>query len=214
MPLNDDLTILHSKVLASLPADVANKILEENKKLFSSLLESKALEKGSPAPDVFFRDKDIKPVYLKDLLKDHHIVLSFFRGTWCPYCNMELTALNEINDQIKQRDARLISISPELYQYSEKTVKDKNFPVYTDLANKAADKFGLVFDLPAAYREIYKMLNINLNILNGDKDWTLPMPATFIISKDNIITETFIKADYTKRMEPDDIIRQLDLLSE
>jgi len=213
MSLKDDLSRLHDKVLASLPTDVAAQVIQENKKLFSTLLETKALKAGDPAPDVFFRNKDLTTVYLKDLLKEHHIILSFFRGTWCPYCNLELTELNKINDQIEQKGARLIAVSPELYKFSEPSVKDKKFSVLTDLANKAADEFGLVFDLPPRYREIYKSLNIELNVLNADNNWTLPMPATFIISKDGMIKTTYINADYTKRMEPADIIENLSLLA-
>ena len=85
--------------------------------------------------------------------------------------------------------------------------------MYTDLANKAADKFGLVFELPSEYREIYQALNIHLNVLNSDSKWTLPMPAIFIISKNAVVTATYVNADYTQRMEPDDILEKLDSLS-
>ena len=183
MSLNKELGLLHEEVLKSLPDDVRSLLVEENKKLFSSFMEEKALKEGARAPDVFFRDKNLEPVYLKDILKEHHVVLSFYRGTWCPYCNLELLSLSRINEKIEEKGARLISVSPEIYKIAEESIKKNGItiPVFTDLANKAADKFGLVFELPPQYREIYKMLNIHLNKLNGDDNWTLPMPATFII---------------------------------
>ena len=215
MSLNDELDLLHKNVLDSLPSEIRQKLINENKKLFNRFLEDKALKVGSQAPNVYFRDENLKPVNLSDLLKEHHLVLSFVRGTWCPYCNLELISLAKINAEIEKRGARLIAVSPELHKFSEEKLKKNkiNFPVYTDLANKAADEFGLVFDLPSEYREIYQALNIHLNILNDNSNWALPMPATFIISKDAVITSTYVNADYTHRMEPDDILEKLDLLS-
>ena len=215
MSLNKDLETLHEEILNSLPADLRKKLILENEKLFSSLLEEKALKAGSNVPDVLFRDESLKAVYLKDLLKNNHVVVSFFRGTWCPYCNLELESLARINDQIEKKGAKLIAVTPELYEFAEERIKKNNFnfQVLTDLGNKAADKFGLVFELPREYREIYKRLSVNLNILNGEDSWVLPMPATFIISKQGIIESTYINADYTKRMEPDDILKKLDSLS-
>lgn len=215
MSLNKNLKLLQEEVLNSLPSSVSKQLILEDEKLFTSFLEEKALKKGSRVPDVLFRDENLKSVCLKDLLENHHVVLSFFRGTWCPYCNLELRSLAKINDKIKEKGARLIAVSPELYKYAEEIIKKKNidFPVLTDLGNKAANEFGLVFELPPEYRDIYKNLNIYLNVLNGEDNWTLPMPATFIISKDGVITSTYINADYTQRMEPDDILEKLDLLS-
>lgn len=215
MSLNEKLALLHKETLDSLPSDVRRKLIDENKILFNSFLEEKALKVGSQVPNVHFRDENLQPVYLYDLLKQHNLVLSFFRGTWCPYCNLELISLAKINNEIQKRDTRLIAVSPELYKFSEEKLKANkiDYPVYTDLGNKAADEFGLVFELPYGYREIYQALNIHLNVLNNESKWTLPMPATFIISKDAVITSTYVNADYTQRMEPDDILEKLDLLS-
>lgn len=215
MSLNKNLSLLHKEVLESLSPDVRKQLINEEKKLFNNYLEGKTLKVGSQVPNVFFRDENLKSVYLTDLLKEHHLVLSFFRGTWCPYCNLELISLAKINNEIEKRGARLVAVSPELHRYSEDTLKKNkiDFPVFTDLNNKAADEFGLVFNLSPEYREIYQTLNIHLNILNSENNWTLPMPATFIISKDGVITSTYVNADYTQRMEPNDILEQLDLLS-
>ena len=215
MSINKELKILHEEILNSLPPEVSKQLIIENKILFTSFLEEKALKEGSVVPNVLFRDKNLKSVYLWDLLKEHHIVLSFFRGTWCPYCNLELKALNKIEEEIREKGALLIAVTPELYEYSEDIIKKNEIKltVMTDLGNKAAEKFGLVFELPEKYREIYKSLNIYINILNGEDKWTLPMPATFIISKDGIAVSTFINADYTQRMERDEILEQLNLLN-
>lgn len=215
MSLNADLDLLREDVLASIPEEARIQLLNENMKLFSSFIEEKALKENDSVPDVFFRDKNLQPVYLKEVLSGNHLVISFYRGTWCPYCDMELNALAKINSEIEAKGARLIAVSPELYEFAEETIEKNNidFPVLTDLANKAAGEFGLVFDLPPEFRKIYKMLNIHLNKLNKDDQWALPIPATFIVSKEGVITSAYVNADYMQRMEPDDILDQLDLLN-
>lgn len=216
MSLNKELKRLYAKIMESLPAEVSKRISLENQKLFSSFLYDKVLKAGDNSPDVSFYDKDLKVVSLTKLLEEHHIVLSFSRGSWCPYCNLELQTLAKFNEQIKKRNAILIAVSPELYQFAEENLKNKkiNFPVLTDLGNNSADKFGLVFELPETYREMYQDFNLHLNVLNGDDSWTLPVPATFVISKEGKIMSTYINVDYTQRMEPEDILAQLELLSE
>lgn len=215
MSLNRDLKDLHKEVLESLPSDTSKRLVLQNKKLFNRFLEKKALQTGDTAPDVYFRDKNLEIINLYDLLKEHHVVISFFRGTWCPYCNMEMLALAKINDEINEKDARLIAVSPELYKHAEEKIQINHieYPVYTDLNNTAASEFGLVFELPTEYREIYKQLGIHLNVLHGEDKWILPMPATFIISKNRKIIATHVDADYTQRMEPDDILEELNHLS-
>jgi len=215
MPLNDELKSLHESVLDSLQPNIRKELIIENAKLFSRFLEKKVILEGSKAPNILFRDENLAPTNLYDLLGYGHIVLSFFRGTWCPYCNLELQALSEIKGEINNRGAELIAISPELHKFSHDSLKENNinFQTYVDLGNKAADELGLVFGLPQEYREIYRTLNVHLNKLNGSDNWTLPIPATFIISQEGIITATYINADYTKRMEPNDILKQLDMLS-
>lgn len=214
MSLNRKLQLLQQNILKSLPADVCKKLIEENRKLFNEFLLTKALQPGMPAPDVLFRDKNLDSVYLSDILKNKHVVLSFFRGTWCPYCTMELHALEQIKGQVESKGAVILAVSPELYQYSAEVINKEQIglPILTDLGNKSASEFGLVFELPASYREFYELSNLHLNILNGDNSWTLPVPATFIISGEGIISATYINVDYTQRMEPDDILRALDQL--
>ena len=132
MTLKKELSLLKKDVLASLSPNVREILIDENKKLFNSFLEERALKVNSKAPNVFFRDKNLESVHLADLLEKHHIVLSFFRGTWCPYCNLELMSLAKINNEIEKRDAHLIAVSPELYRFSEDTLKKNkiNFPVF------------------------------------------------------------------------------------
>ena len=213
MSLNDELKQLEQEILNSFEPDIKKQMVLENAKLFSSFVNKKPLKAGDKAPNILIRDNNLKNVFLDDLLREHNIVLSFFRGTWCPYCTHELLALAKINKFIENKGAKLIAISPELNDNHPPNILNSiSFPLYTDLANKAANEFGLVFDLTPEFREIYHTLNIHLNKLNGENSWTLPIPATFIISKQGNIVSTYVNADYMQRMEPKDILNQLDLL--
>ncbi len=212
MSLNRKLNRLYKEVMNALPPEVNRQLLLENRKLFETFCKEKAAKEGERVPAVTFRDRDLKSVSLSDLLKDRHVVLSFFRGTWCPYCNLELRALGEIYPEIREKGAELIAVTPELYEYTKEFVEDEglDFPVLVDLGNVAAGKFGLVFDLPYTYREMYTMLGLHLNVLNGDNSWTLPVPATFVISSEGVIRAAYVNADYMIRMEPEDILAALD----
>lgn len=214
MSLNEELKLLHASILDSLPSELRSSLLDENRKLFSNFLEEKAIKPGERVPDVFFITRELKKIKLAELIGDKHLVLSFFRGTWCPYCNLELKALDNISHEIKKRGARLVSSSPELFQNMKHDL-DRNgiqSTVVSDLNNNAADKFGLVFDLPWDYQQIYRAMNIHLDLLNNNPEWTLPVPATFVISRDGIIKATHINVDYTLRMEPEAILSELDRL--
>ena len=216
MSLNKELKTLQKEVLDSFSPEIREELITENQKLFSDFLYEKVLTAGSRVPDVMFRDKNLETVSLSKILEAGPVVLSFYRGTWCPYCNLELLHLAGIHKQVTDRGAQLIAVSPELYRFAEDTINKNHidFPVYTDLGNHAATKFGLVFDLPPKYREIHEKLGIYLNVLHGEDKWLLPVPATFIISKDGVIRSTYVNADYTTRMEPEDILKALDKLSD
>ena len=215
MSLNDELKKLQQEVLNSFEPDIKKQMLIENAKLFSSFIQEKPLKSGDRAPNVFFRDNTLNDIHLEKILKKHHVVLSFFFFTWCPYCNQELLALAKIHKYIESKNAKLIAVSPELNEFHKTEITDSiSFPLYTDLANKAANEFGLVFDLTPEFREIYRSLSVNLNTLNADDSWTLPVPATFIISRKGIISACYVNADYMQRMEPKDILIQLDLLQQ
>lgn len=138
-------------------------------------------------------------------------VLGFYRGGWCPYCNMELNALQKVLSEIEQAGAKLVAISPEVPDHSLATMEknELTFDVLYDEGNRVAKTFGLVFELPEVLRPLYDELGIDIIGHNGDNSFQLPMPATYIISQQGEILYHFIDADYTKRSEPAEIIEKL-----
>ena len=150
-------------------------------------------------------------ISLDELQGDSNIVISFYRGGWCPYCNIELCVLQQALPEFKSHGARLIAISPQLPDESMSTAEknELSFPVLSDAGNKVAKEFGLVFTLSEQLRPLYESFNIDLPATNGDKSFELPIPATFIIDSDGVVKGAFVNADYKQRMNLSDIINVL-----
>ena len=145
------------------------------------------------------------------MLADSVVVLSFYRGGWCPYCNMELRALQQALPEIRATGAELVAISPEL---PDKTLDTQTrhaleFDVLSDRGNRISEAFGLAFELPEQLRPIYTSLGIDIPAFNGDASFILPVPATYVIDSNGIIRFHFVNADYTRRLEPDEMLRAL-----
>ena len=175
-----------------------------------------SLGPGTPAPEFVLPDATGAAVSLSSVLANGPAVLSFYRGGWCPYCSLELRALQRVLPEITAAGATLVAISPETPDHSLSTaeVLELSFPVLSDVGNRVAESFGLVFTLPAALREVYRGFGIDLPAVNGDATFRLPIPATFVISTDGIVRWRFADPDYTRRAEPTDVPRALAPLTQ
>ncbi|WP_077341126.1 peroxiredoxin-like family protein [Pseudocolwellia agarivorans] len=153
-------------------------------------------------------------VSLSSLLESGPVVVTFYRGGWCPYCNFELREYQKSLAEIKALGATLVAITPELPDASLST-SEKNeleFEVLTDVNAEYAKSLGLVFSLPEALRPIYLSFGIDVEAHNGEGQFDLPLAATFVIAKDGTIASAFVDADYTARQEPSDVINTLKSL--
>ncbi len=191
------------------PIEVQEVMLKATKKLADERISKNALNVGDIAKDFNLPNAINNQVSLSDALENNDfIVINFYRGVWCPYCNLELKALQNINGDLKNLGAKLISISPQSPDASLST-KEKNelaFEVLSDSNNKIAKEYGLVFSLAEELRPIYASFGIDIVGLNKEDSFELPMPATYVINKNKEIIFSFIDEDYTKRCEPQDII--------
>ncbi len=173
----------------------------------------RAKKVGDQAPDFTLKNAAGKEISLSSLLKDGPVVLTWYRGGWCPYCNIALAALEKSLPDIQKSGARLVALTPELPDKTLST-KEKNtleFEVLTDLNHKIAREYGIAFDLTDEVRELYAK-NFNLTEFNGPDagTGTLPLAATYIIDRKGIIRWAFADADYRKRAEPADIVAFLN----
>ncbi|NVN10157.1 peroxiredoxin-like family protein [Nguyenibacter vanlangensis] len=179
--------------------------------LVASGAAERALKAGDKAPSFTLNDPDGTPVSSADLLAKGPLVVSFYRGVWCPYCNMELQALEAALPSFRELGASLIAISPQTAVNSRKSVRQNglDFPILSDTHNDVAAKFGLRFALPDYLVELYQNLKNDLPGFNGDDSWTLPMPGRFVIGRDGMILYAEVNPDYTRRPEPEDMLPAL-----
>jgi peroxiredoxin len=171
-----------------------------------------ALKAGDKAPDFVLNDADGKPVASRDLRAKGPLVLSFYRGVWCPYCNMELQALQAELAAIEARGASLVAISPQTAPNSRRSQRDNklSFPILSDLKAEVANAFGIRFALPDYLVEVYKSFKNDLPLINDDPSWVLPMPARYVIGTDGIIAYAEVNPDYTQRPDPSELLPVLD----
>ena len=179
--------------------------------LIRSGLAGRALKEGQPAPDFTLPDAQGKPVTLSALLARGPVVLTFYRGGWCPYCNLQLKGYQEALGRIHALGAELVAVSPQVPDKTIDTVqKDAlTFPVLSDVGHTVARKYGLVFRVVDEVIPIYRKNGIDLEASNGDASHELPMPGTYIIGKDGVVRLAHVDADYTKRLPVDRILEKL-----
>lgn len=172
--------------------------------LIASGQAGRALQAGDKAPVFTLDDPEGQPVSSAELLAQGPLVISFYRGVWCPYCNLELQALQETLPQFVALGASLVAISPQVAANSRKSQRQNKlgFPILGDPENAVAAAFGLRFTLPGYLVDLYKMLKNDLPAFNGDPSWTLPMPARYVIAQDGTIVYAEVNPDYTLRPEP------------
>ena len=172
---------------------------------------SAALGVGDTVPDFELPDAMGRTVSLSEMLRSGPVVLTFYRGSWCPYCNTELRALQAALPDVEAARARMIAVSPQTPDSSMTIVDRQNltFPVLSDAGNRVARTFGLVFRVDDETREKYRGFGVDLARSNGDDSWELPVPATYVIAPDRTITYAFVEADYKKRAVPADVVAAL-----
>jgi peroxiredoxin len=172
-----------------------------------------AKQVGDRAPDFSLGNGQGKPTALRDLLKQGPVVLTWYRGGWCPYCNLTLRALQKVLPDIHAAGAQLVALTPELPDKSaETTVKNRlQFEVLTDLNHAAARDYGLIFKLTPEVRDLYQK-HFNLTDFNGAGAGNdqLPLAATYIIGQDGVIRYAFLHPDYRERAEPDGLVSFLN----
>jgi len=191
------------------PADIREIMIKATKALEDTSISAKALKEGSIAKDFTLPNALGESVSLDTLLETNkYLVVNFYRGVWCPYCNFELQALQGMNDAFTQAGAKIVAISPQTpdASLSTKEKNDLSFEVLSDEKNVISKEYGLVFSLAQELRPIYTQFGINIPALNEDDSYELPMPATYLINQNKEILYSFIDEDYTKRCEPQIIL--------
>jgi len=209
--LGEQLTTFNQNIRQQIPPKALDIMDGATEDLKTMKLEDSSLKTGDKIPEFGLPNHHGKTRSISDILSESPIVLTFYRGEWCPYCNIELAALQKALPEIEQAGAKLIAISPELPDYSLTIIEkhDLKFDILSDQDGKVQKLFGLEFQVPEALRPVYEDLGIDIQSHNGNGLFTLPVPATYIIDQTGTIRYHFVNVDYTKRAEPDDIVQKL-----
>ncbi len=207
--LNDQMAAIRNyfinEVFTAQTAAVIQQALDE---LVKSGITDRIIKCGDQAPDFTLPNAKGETVHLSQTLSKGPGVVVFYRGAWCPYCNLHLNALEKALPQITGAGGSLLAISPQTPDNSISLAQRNNltFEVLSDSHNLVAKAFGLVYQLPPPIIELYDSFGISLPEFNGDKSYELPVSGTFVIDQNRRIAWAYADVDYTKRAEPSDII--------
>jgi peroxiredoxin len=211
LSLAQQLDSLTAKLRAMVPAERLAVVDLAAEELVHSGLANRALKAGDHAPAFELPDGDGMLWQSDDLLRSGPLVIVFFRGRWCAYCNAQLAALQEIHPQIAEAGASMVAISPQTQKHSYMTrdMHKLRFPVLSDQGNQVARKFGLVYRLSPELQAMYESIMTKLPGYNGDQSWELPLAASYIVQPDGKILWARVDADWRKRPEPEEILQVL-----
>jgi len=189
-------------------------IMEKAAADLAKAMPNPGLKVGDKAPDFSLPNAYGKQIKLSSLLKKGPVIINFYRGAWCPFCNLELRALKQNLPEFKKYGASLVSITPQKPDKSLAQVKKAKFQfdILSDLDSSTIKKYKLFFTLPPKLTKLYKKLGLDIEAFNGKGRNELPIPGTYVVDKKGVIRAAYANTDYTRRMEPNAIIDALKKL--
>ena len=190
------------------PPEVVAVMHKATADLIASGQAERTLKVGARAPTFALPNAHGELVRSADLLARGPLVLTFYRGIWCPYCNMDLQAIEAAAEEIRALGASLVAISPQTAPNRRRSERENalSFPILSDHGNSVANEFGLRFRLPDDLIAVYKGFGNDLTVGNGEDSWTLPMPARYVIATDGVIAYAEVNPDYTRRPDPSELL--------
>lgn len=201
-------------VATALPPAAAQTIEDGIATVAASGQASRVLQAGQAAPSFTLPSATAEAVELGRLLQQGPVVLVFYRGNWCPYCNVQLRAYQQLLPELAQHGATLVAVSPQTPDLTSLTASEKelSFPVLSDVGNVVARQYGLAYEVGAEVADTLRNVGIDLGAHNGTADDELPLTATFIIGTDGLIKWSWVEANFKHRADPAEILAALTQL--
>ncbi|KAK8120811.1 thioredoxin-like fold protein [Apiospora kogelbergensis] len=214
MSLNAQLAAVQSRFAETAPANLKDPILQTQKEIEETFDQSKAIQVGQTFPAFSLSNAVGEDVTLDGLLSRGPLLITFYRGEWCPFCNMTLASLQKHLSEFEAKGVTLVAISPELPNQSLTTTEKHalKFQVLSDVQNKLATKLGILFRQPERMRAVFKTFGHDFQTRNGDDSLEVPLPASFLIAKDGVVKKSFVSPDWTKRLETSVALEWVDEL--
>ena len=206
--LSRELEALKEEASGSLTPEKAAYYEKATEELLSLGIERRALKPGESAPDFGLSNVRGEPIRLSEVLASGPVVLSFFRGEWCPYCTLEMKYWQKYLGELRDSGAELLAISPQTRERNAEMAHrlKLGFEVLTDHNNEVSRAYGVAYKLPELQQEILRDGETNLTVYNDAPPDELPSPATFVVAPDGAVIFAFVDSDYSHRAEPLDVI--------
>ena len=214
MSLTSQLSEVFEGFQKKAPQNVQNVIQASVSDLQKSFPSRTPIRTGSLLPDFALANATGRTVTKQQLLAKGPILISFYRGEWCPFCSLELVALQKRMDDFQSRGVQIVAISPQLANGSLTTVEKHSlkFEVLSDVGNHFARELGIVWKQPESLRPLFANFGHDLNARNGDDSFGVPIPATLLVDRSGVVRNIFLDPDYKKRLEPDVALQWVDAL--
>ena len=205
--LAQQIEALQTQLASQLPADITTAFEESIVAVKSLGLEEKSLQVGDQFPDFNLINSNSQAISLPELLSNGQVIIAFFRGTWCPYCNLELKALQESIDALSANACSLVAISPQASTYNAdlKEAQQLDFELLQDKDNELAKAVGISFSLSDELSTKYRNLGIDLAQFNNNNAQELPVPAVYLVGQDQVIKYRYIDSNYMHRVNLEEL---------
>lgn len=210
MNLEDSLKRIKERIEGRMPEENVKIMHDATRQLKESGIADGILKVGDKAPEWSLLNQKGELMESSKLSAEKGYVLTFYRGIWCPYCNKDLSFLSRYTDDLRAQGYEMLAVSPQLQEFSQQVHEQQrlNFDLLHDSGNKLANAFGLRWEMKGDLRSLYNdKFQIILPEYNGDKSWTLPVPARFIVDKGGSIRYAEYSVDYTERPDPDVLLK-------
>lgn len=204
MSLQDELAAF----AAAAPSRLDGATLQRFERMIAALADQKieagALGRGEMVPDFTLTTATGAPLVLMDQLRHGPVVLIFYRGNWCPYCDLQLRALGRMMPAFREAGVGVLAVAPS--PATSQAQAALGFPLLTDYGNRVARLFGLVWEMPEDIAAFYRSRGLDFPQMNGTSGWELPVPAAYVINPGGIVDFVRIDSDYRQRPEPGQLL--------
>lgn len=214
MSLAPQLSAVYDNFQKNAPAQITQNINSVNADFEAVFKSQTTIRVGDKLPPFALSNALGKEVTNEELLKNGPFLITFYRGEWCPFCNLALRALQLNLDKFQAKGVTLVAISPELPNTSLSTTEknELKFPVLSDVGNEFARELGIIFPMPDSLRPTFKAFGHDLVVRNGDDSFEVPVPASLLVDEKGIVRNTYINPNYWERLEPSTALEWIEAL--
>lgn len=211
IPFQQEVEEFIAMQVGRMPAEILDDLTSPIQMLKDEKAAEKALKEGDMAPDFVLPDAHDRPVSLAELRQKGPVVITFYRGIWCNFCNIELRAYQRLLPEIEAAGGSLIAVSPQTQDHCM-TLAEKqslSFPVLSDIGNKVARQYQLVFRIGERAQSAHHKVQKVLPKFNGDDSWEVPIPATYLVDQTGLIRLSYVDPDFMQRLDPAVVVAKL-----